>query len=193
MLFVSKGNFLEIFFTSASVKCRVPAVKPLPVLHHSADYSFISFGIIDPSLDSLKIEYCISRCRGRMQPRKTTPPIFFLLCVLCFQKQPFRFFIFDDRRDHIWTCCFMVSYYVYMFRLVAIKWSHSNYIIHFHLFRLSSLCVLANCAMFSHIRPTVTPSSCPQYEIGRHLSVQHQSKRPGSTIYDPNLYYSDKY
>ena len=38
----------------AGVRCRVTAVKRLPVLH-SADYTFISFGIIEPVRVSLKI------------------------------------------------------------------------------------------------------------------------------------------
>ena len=32
------------YFNAADVKCRVAAVKRLPVLHHSADYILISFG-----------------------------------------------------------------------------------------------------------------------------------------------------
>ena len=43
------------YFTSASVKCREAVVKRLPVLYHSADYIFISFGlIIEPILVTLK-------------------------------------------------------------------------------------------------------------------------------------------
>ena len=30
----------------------------LPVLHHSADYIFISFGIIGPIMVALKMEFC---------------------------------------------------------------------------------------------------------------------------------------
>ena len=47
----------------AGVKCRVTAVKRLPVLH-SADYTFISFGIIEPVRVSLKNKYCLSRSWG---------------------------------------------------------------------------------------------------------------------------------
>ena len=45
------------YFTTVSVKCRVAAVKYLPVLHHSANYIFISFATIEPILITLKIEY----------------------------------------------------------------------------------------------------------------------------------------
>ena len=44
------------------------ALKHLPVLNHSADYICISFGIIEPILVILKIEYRSSRryvCGGR--------------------------------------------------------------------------------------------------------------------------------
>ena len=44
------------------VNFRVAAIKCLPVLHQSADYTFTSFGIIKPILDTLKIEYLLSRC-----------------------------------------------------------------------------------------------------------------------------------
>ena len=37
-------------FTAAGCKCRVAAVKRLPVLHNSAVYFFTSFGIIKPIL-----------------------------------------------------------------------------------------------------------------------------------------------
>ena len=54
------GVLLLFNFTAAGVKCRVAAVKPLPILHHKADYICISFGIIEPILVSLKIEHRIS-------------------------------------------------------------------------------------------------------------------------------------
>ena len=38
--------------------------KCLPVHHHSADYIFWSFGIIEFILSHLKIEFCLSRCQG---------------------------------------------------------------------------------------------------------------------------------
>ena len=37
------------------------AVKRLPALHYSADYVYISFGIIEPIMITLKIEYLLSR------------------------------------------------------------------------------------------------------------------------------------
>ena len=46
-----------MYFKAAGVKCRVAAIKRLPVLHHSANYIFILFGIIEPILVILKIEY----------------------------------------------------------------------------------------------------------------------------------------
>ena len=57
VFFVSKGNLLGFYFTLACVECRVATVKRLPVLHHSADYISISFGIIEPTLATLKNEY----------------------------------------------------------------------------------------------------------------------------------------
>ena len=46
-----KKNFRLLYdFTAVDVKCRVSAIKRLPVLHHSADYTFISFEIIAYSL-----------------------------------------------------------------------------------------------------------------------------------------------
>ena len=56
------------YFTAAGVKCRVAAVQRLPVLHHSADYILITFGIIEPILLTLKIEYRLICALGRMQP-----------------------------------------------------------------------------------------------------------------------------
>ena len=49
------------YFTAASVKCRVAAVKRLPILHRSADYNFTPFGIVEPIL---------LWGGGRMQPRE---------------------------------------------------------------------------------------------------------------------------
>ena len=43
-------------------KCPMTAIRLLPVLHHSADYIFHSFGIIEPLLVTLKIEYRFNRC-----------------------------------------------------------------------------------------------------------------------------------
>ena len=43
------------YFTAAGVKCRIAALKRLPVVQHSADYIFISF---EPILVTLKVEYC---------------------------------------------------------------------------------------------------------------------------------------
>ena len=47
---------LLFYFTAAGVKCCVAAVKRLPVLHHSADYIFVSIWIIETILVTLKIE-----------------------------------------------------------------------------------------------------------------------------------------
>ena len=59
VLFVSKGIILLLFYyTAAGVKCHVAAVKRLRVLHHSADYIFIFFGITGPIVVSLKMEFC---------------------------------------------------------------------------------------------------------------------------------------
>ena len=41
----------------ASIEC-------LHVLHHTADYIFISFGIIEPILVTFKTEYRLCRCGG---------------------------------------------------------------------------------------------------------------------------------
>ena len=84
--FFPKATFWILFFLNCSwCKCHVAAVKRLPVLHHNAVYIFIfiSFGIIEPMLVTLKIEYSLWRCwvrgfggagggggGGRMQPRK---------------------------------------------------------------------------------------------------------------------------
>ena len=51
-----------VYFTSAFVKCCVVAVKRLSVLHHIAEYIFISFWIIEFILVTLKIEYRLNRC-----------------------------------------------------------------------------------------------------------------------------------
>ena len=74
-----------------------------PVLHHSTDFIFISFEIIEPILVSLKIEYRLSQYKGAYAASQTTSmymkghnktesPLLIRLCVLCFQMQPFRFF-----------------------------------------------------------------------------------------------------
>ena len=71
---MQRQTFRFFYFTSLQlVECRVAAVKRLPVLHHSADYIFISFGIIEPILVALKFKHRLSRCSvmGRIQPRKT--------------------------------------------------------------------------------------------------------------------------
>ena len=46
----------SFYFTEAHVKCCVAAVECLPLLHNSADYTFISFGIIGPLVVSFKNE-----------------------------------------------------------------------------------------------------------------------------------------
>ena len=53
---------MHIHIYTAGAKCRVAAVKRLPVLHYSADYTFIYFGIIEPILVTLKIENHLGRC-----------------------------------------------------------------------------------------------------------------------------------
>ena len=45
-------------------------VKHLPVLHHSADYIFICFWIIEQILISLKIKHRLNFCLAQMQHRK---------------------------------------------------------------------------------------------------------------------------
>ena len=47
---------LLFYFTAAGVKCCLAFVTCLPVLHHSADYIFISFWITEPILVALKID-----------------------------------------------------------------------------------------------------------------------------------------
>ena len=91
-------------FTAAGVKCRVSAVKSLPVLHHSVDSIFISFGIIGPIRVTLRIEDCLSRCSGMYTASQTTlrcvkrlnnnteRRFFILLRFLCFQRQHFKFY-----------------------------------------------------------------------------------------------------
>ena len=67
MFFVSKGSLLDFYFTyftAAGVKCRVAAVKRLPVLHHSADHIFISFGITEAILVALKTKYLLPVPKG---------------------------------------------------------------------------------------------------------------------------------
>ena len=46
------------YFTAGRV---VAAVKSFPIRHHNADYIFISFGITELFLISLKIEYRLGR------------------------------------------------------------------------------------------------------------------------------------
>ena len=55
--------FFFFFFTFILLhcrwgKCRVAAVKRLPILHHSANYTFISLGITGSVMVSLKMEFC---------------------------------------------------------------------------------------------------------------------------------------
>ena len=42
------------YFTTAGVLCHMAAVKRHAILHHSADYNFISSGIIEPIMVTLK-------------------------------------------------------------------------------------------------------------------------------------------
>ena len=50
----------RFYFTSLQlVLRRVADVERLPVLHHDADYIFISFGIIGLVVVSLKMEFCL--------------------------------------------------------------------------------------------------------------------------------------
>ena len=52
---------VSVGFPEAGIKCRVAAVKRPFVFHHSADYIFISFGVIEPILLTSKIVYRLSR------------------------------------------------------------------------------------------------------------------------------------
>ena len=54
--------YFFILLITAGIKDRVAAVKRLLVLHHSADYIFISFGAIQPILITFKILYRLSQC-----------------------------------------------------------------------------------------------------------------------------------
>ena len=49
-------------FTAAGVSCREAVVKSLPLLHHSADYILVSFGIIEHILVALKMKYRLNGC-----------------------------------------------------------------------------------------------------------------------------------
>ena len=49
------------YFTAACVKCHEAVVKRLFVVHQSADYIFIFFGITEHILVALEIEYRLSR------------------------------------------------------------------------------------------------------------------------------------
>ena len=55
-----------LFYLTAAVKCHVAAVKGCPVLHHSADYIFISFWIIESILVTLKIVYSTRDVRNEL-------------------------------------------------------------------------------------------------------------------------------
>ena len=68
------------------------AVKGLTVFHYSAGCIFISFGTTQLILTTLKIEYLLLANYNAVDMKrlnKTGSPIFVLLCVLCFQRQPF--------------------------------------------------------------------------------------------------------
>ena len=52
---------VDICFIAAGVTCNVATVKRLG-RRLSADFTFISFGIIEPILVILKTEYRLSRC-----------------------------------------------------------------------------------------------------------------------------------
>ena len=90
-----------IKFTVAGVKCRVAAIKCLPILHYSADCFFISFRVLQPVLATLKIGYRLRAYLASQRtvlfvkrPDRTGSPIIVSLCVLCFQWQSFRLFIY---------------------------------------------------------------------------------------------------
>ena len=61
MFFVSKCNLFRFlfYFGATAVTCRAAAIKR----HHSADYIFISFGIVQSILVTSKIVYRLSRCQ----------------------------------------------------------------------------------------------------------------------------------
>ena len=67
VFFVSKSNHLDFYFNSLQLvlelyiwqrRLNVAVVKHLPIHHHSADYICISFGIIEPIMVALKMEFC---------------------------------------------------------------------------------------------------------------------------------------
>ena len=85
-------------------------MEPLSVLWRPLNVSpyitivqiIISFGIIEPIFVTLKIEYRLGWCWGCIQPRKlqylyikrlhkTESPSFVVVCVICFQRQPYKF------------------------------------------------------------------------------------------------------
>ena len=96
----SEATFqIFLYFTATGVKCRVAAVKRHSVLHHTEDYIPLSLGIIAGYLENrimLKPELgvlssLVNYIVAYEILNKTKCPIFFLLCVLCLQRQPFRF------------------------------------------------------------------------------------------------------
>ena len=59
VFYVSKGNLFDVYFTSLQlmlVRCGGRRTSP-HVLHQNAVY-FISFGIVEPIVVSLKTEFC---------------------------------------------------------------------------------------------------------------------------------------
>ena len=57
--------FFLFFFTAAGVKCHEAIIQCLLILHHGANYTyFIASGIIEPILDTLKVEYGLPQVLG---------------------------------------------------------------------------------------------------------------------------------
>ena len=59
---VCLNRLVFVMFPATGVKCRVAAVKSLPVLHHSVGFLF--FVITEPIVVTLKIEYRLNRRNG---------------------------------------------------------------------------------------------------------------------------------
>ena len=74
--FVTKANFQRqtfrflFYFSAAGVECLVVAVNCVPILHHSSDYIFVSFGLWSPFWLLWKLNTAWASARGQMQPHK---------------------------------------------------------------------------------------------------------------------------
>ena len=65
----SKGSLFQnlLIITTAGVKCCVVDLKSLPLLHHSADYIFWSFGIIELMLVCFEYTILLKQALGGMK------------------------------------------------------------------------------------------------------------------------------